>query len=87
MIAISIYGLCALTSLAVAILLYIHSRGRHSPMLFWSFIGFLGLAVSNVLVFADLVLFPSIELIMARSVVGTIAMMALLYGLIRSSGT
>jgi hypothetical protein len=86
MIATAIYALCALTSLTTAAMLYRHSRGRQSPMLFWSFVGFLGLCVSNVLVFADLVVFPTVDMVLPRTIIGTVAMMALLYGLIRSTG-
>lgn len=87
MIAEAIYLLCALTSVIVAALLYRRSRSRSSPLLFWSFVGFLGLALNNVLVYVDLGLLPSIDLVISRTIAGTLGMTAMLYGLIRSSDT
>jgi hypothetical protein len=50
--------------------------------LLWSCIGFFGLAANNVLVFADLVVYPSIDMSLARAATGALAMLALVYGLI-----
>jgi hypothetical protein len=55
---------------------------RRTPLLLWSFIGFLGLAVNNVLVFLDLVIYPSIDMSLARATASALAMLALVYGLI-----
>jgi hypothetical protein len=82
-----IYALCAATSLITAVLLLRQWRRRPSPLLFWSVIGFLGLAVNNVLVYVDLGLLPTVDLALARTVAGVAGMAALLFGLIRSSGT
>ena len=86
MVAEAIYALCAATSLVAAGLLFRHHRARPTPLLFWSFVGFLGLAVNNVLVWVDLGLLPSNDLTLPRTLAGTVAMIALLYGLIRESG-
>ncbi|MBL9023570.1 MAG: hypothetical protein JNL21_15350 [Myxococcales bacterium] len=54
-----IYLLCMLTSLFCAFLLarsYLTSRSR---LLLWSTICFVGLALNNALLVADLVLFPA----------------------------
>ena len=85
MIAKTIYALCAATSLITAVLLLRQHRRRPSPLLFWSVIGFLGLAANNVLVYIDLGLFPSIDLAVTRTLAGAAGMLALLYGFIRSS--
>src|ERR1051325_9717158 len=78
----TIYLLCAATSLVAAFMLLRYYLRRRTPLLLWSFIGFLGLAVSNVLVFVDIVIYPSIDMSLARAAVSAFAMLALVYGLI-----
>jgi hypothetical protein len=80
------YIMCALVSLACGVLLlraYATSRLR---LLLWSGVCFLGLALSNLLVFIDLHLLPQMDLYGFRLVTGTVAMMILLYGLIWEGG-
>lgn len=77
-----VYILCMLTSLACAILLvrgYLKSRSR---LLFWSALCFVGLMVNNMVLFADLVLFPSHDLISWRHPPALLGISALLYGLV-----
>jgi hypothetical protein len=81
-IAEAIYLLCAATSLAAAAMLLRQYRHRPSRLLLWSCIAFSGLAVNNVLVYVDLVLFTGVDLSLIRSAAGAAAMVALLYGLI-----
>jgi len=78
----AIYLLSALTSLAAAWLLLRCYLARRTPLLLWSCIGFAGLALNNVLVYADVVVFPAVDLSLARTVAGAVGMLALLYGLI-----
>jgi hypothetical protein len=86
-IAEGIYLLCAITSVIAATLLFRQHRARPTPLLFWSVVGFLGLALNNALVYVDLGLFPTtIDLVVPRTAAGTAGMVALLYGLIRDSG-
>jgi hypothetical protein len=78
----TIYLLCAATSLVVAMMLlrqYLKSRTR---LLLWSLISFAGLAVNNVLVYVDLVMYTGVDLSLYRSAAGAIAMAVMLYGLI-----
>jgi hypothetical protein len=82
-IAETIYLLCAATSLAAAAMLFRQYRRRPTRLLFWSVIGFVGLALNNVLVFVDLALVPQVDLSLPRSIAGAVAMIALVYGLIR----
>jgi len=82
----AIYLLCAITSLVAAWMLLQYFLHRRTQLLFWSFIGFLGLAANNVLVFLDLVVYPSADLSLARSLVGAVGMLALVYGLIWETG-
>ena len=77
-----IYLLCAATSLLAAWMLLRYYLRRKTPLLLWSFIGFLGLAANNVLVFLDLVVYPSVDLSLARTLPGALGMLALVYGLI-----
>lgn len=80
--AAAVYVLCTLTSIACMALLlrgYVKSRVR---LLLWSGLGFAGFAVNNILLFADLVLYPSVNLILARNLTGLAGVLLLLYGLI-----
>lgn len=81
-IAEAIYLLCAGASLAAAVLLLRQYQRIKTRLLFWSCVGFTGLAVNNVLVYVDLVLVPSIDLSVARTVAAAAGLMALVYGLI-----
>lgn len=81
-IAEAIYLLCAGTSLLAAGMLLRHYRQRRTALLLWSLIGFAGLAVNNVLVFVDLVMFTGVDLSLYRAAAGAAAMVALVYGLV-----
>jgi ABC-type iron transport system FetAB permease component len=80
-----VYILCGLTSIACAILLYRQYRFTKGRLLFWSTCCFLSLAVTNVLLYLDLVVFPNIDLSTVRNAITLAGMMMLLYGLIRES--
>ena len=78
----AVYLLCGITSVACTVLLlrgYLESK---SKLLFWSSLCFGGLALNNVLLFVDLVIVPSTDLGVIRSVLALIAMMILLFGLV-----
>lgn len=77
-----VYALCALTSLACAVLLLRAYRASPAPLLLWSGLGFIGFTVNNVLLFVDLVLVPSIDLSIYRDISAAAAVMVLLFGLI-----
>jgi len=77
-----IYALGALTTILCATVLLIrHVRVKHRLLLF-SGLCFAGLAISNVLIFVDLVLVPDIDLHPLRIVMSIGAMSLLLYALI-----
>lgn len=84
-LAQAIYILCAATSIVAALLLLRQYRASRTRLLFWSSIGFLGLAVNSVLVYVDLALFPSVDLSLHRGIASAVAMVALVYGLIREA--
>jgi hypothetical protein len=78
----AVYILGALTTLLCGILLmrgYVSGRKR---LLLWSSLCFFGLAISNLLVFVDLVLLPDVDLYRWRLLTAAVAMLLLLYGLI-----
>jgi hypothetical protein len=78
-----IYLLCAATSLVAAGLLIRHYRSRKTPLLFWSSIAFLGLAVNNLLLYLDLGVFTGTDLALPRTLMGALAMLVLVYGLVQ----
>jgi hypothetical protein len=81
----AVYVLGTLTTLACGILLLRGYFRGGNKLLLWSAVCFLGLAVSNALVFADLVLLPNIDLYFWRLLTAVISMVALTYGLIWES--
>lgn len=79
----AVYILCALTSVACAVLLLRGYRRSGMRLLLWSGLCFATLAVSNVVLFVDLVVVPEdIDLSLVRSSLGLVGVATLLYGLI-----
>ena len=79
-IALAIYALCALTSLAVAFLLL---RGWHrtrTALLLWSGLCFLGLFLNNALLVLDERLVADLSAV--RTMPALAGVMLLLYGLV-----
>jgi len=77
-----VYVLGFLTTFACgALLIRGYVRGRQK-LLLWSGLCFTGLAISNLLVFVDLVLVPEVDLYRYRLATAAIALAMLLYGLI-----
>lgn len=83
MARILVYLLCALTSMACAWLLIRAFRASRTPMLLWSSIGFAILAASNVILFIDLVIIPTVDLEVLRTATALIGMLVLTSGLVR----
>lgn len=80
-----VYMLGAFISLCCGVLLlrsYGHVKKR---LLLWSGLCFVGLALSNVFIFVDLVMFPEINLYPMRLGTAAGSMLLLLYGLIWES--
>jgi hypothetical protein len=83
--AAAIYGLCALVSLICAyVLLRAYVRQRYN-LLLWSGICFSGLTLNNILLVADKIFLPNIDLTLWRLLVALISLLILLYGLIRDA--
>jgi hypothetical protein len=79
---IALYLVAVVSSGACAVLLfrgYLHRRVR---LLMWSAICFVGLTANNVALFIDLVVFPNIDLRLARLIPALVGMGCLLYGFI-----
>ena len=83
MAAGAVYVLGALIALSCGVLLLRGYRRGRQKLLLWSGLCFLGLTLSNFLIFVDLILLPpSIDLYPLRLATDCIAMALLLYGLI-----
>ncbi|HYG34461.1 MAG TPA: DUF5985 family protein [Clostridia bacterium] len=83
--AAAVYLLCVLTSLACAVLLFRQYRLTRGGLLFWSTWCFVCFALTNALLFVDLIVFPQIDLSVLRSSLNLAGMMMLLYGMIRQT--
>jgi hypothetical protein len=81
-----VYVLCALASLVCAALLWRAWRGSGAPLLFWSTVCFVGLALNNLLLVVDLVVFPDANLTVLRSTIALASLAALIYGLVWDMG-
>jgi hypothetical protein len=77
-----IYLLCVFTSALCAWLLIRGFHRQRQSLLLWSALCFSLLAVNNLLVFADLVILPQIDLSLARSLTALAAGLLLLCGFI-----
>lgn len=78
----TVYVLCALTSIACAVLLfrgYARSRVR---LLLWSGLCFAGLALNNVVLFVDVRVLPETDLSLVRTLPAVAGIAILIYGLV-----
>jgi len=83
--AILVYVLCALTSLACAVLLLRGYRVSGARLLFWSGLFFVGLFLNNVLLIVDVRVVPQVNLAVIRLVPAVIGVALLLYGMVWES--
>ena len=87
-VAEAVYVLCAATCIACAVLLFRGYARNRARLLLWSALCFVGLAVNNLLLFADRVLFPEVSHVAGvsfpiwRTLAALVALSLLLYGLI-----
>jgi hypothetical protein len=77
-----IYSLCALTALLCAWQLLRAWRRSRYRLLWWSGLCFVGLAVSNLLLVADKLLPPQVDLSAWRYLITLVSMLVLVFGLI-----
>ena len=78
----AVYILGVLVTLTCGVLLTRAYTKVKKRLLLWSAVCFYFLALSNLLVFVDLVIFTDIDLYLWRLVSAAVAMLILLYGLI-----
>lgn len=78
-----VYLLCGFTSILCSLLLLRRYLLTRTSLLFWSTGCFCCLALTNVLLFFDLIIFPNIDLSNLRSCITLAGVGMLLYGLIR----
>jgi Family of unknown function (DUF5985) len=81
----AVYLLGILVCLLSAILLLRGFARARKNLLLWSGLCFVGLTISNLLVFLDLVIVPQKDLYIWRLATATIALACMLYGLIWES--
>lgn len=81
----SVYLLCALTSVACAILLVRGYMRTKSALSFWGSACFVGLSLNNVLLYVDLVVAPDIDLSLWRASAAMVGMAMLMFGLVWES--
>ncbi len=82
---IVLYAVAVLSSGACALLLVRGYLRRRIRLLMWSGLCFICLTINNVALFVDLVVFPDIDLRLARLIPALIGMTLLLYGFIWDS--
>jgi hypothetical protein len=80
-VALVVYALCALTSLACAVLLFRGYRQTRVRLLLWSALCFTGLCLNNVLLVID-VRVPAIDLSVWRTLPALLGVALLVYGLV-----
>ena len=80
-----VYALCALTSGLCALLLGRAYRASRARLLLWSSLAFVGLALNNLVLFIDLIVVPTVDLSLYRSLLAAVSIMVLLLGLIWDS--
>lgn len=82
MIASVVYVLCALTSLACAVLLFRGFRASGARLLLWSAVCFAGLTLNNMLLFVDFRVLPQTDLSLWRTLPALLGVAILVYGLV-----
>jgi Family of unknown function (DUF5985) len=79
---IVLYGLAILTSLTCTVLLFRGYVERRLRLLMWSALCFAGLTINNLLLFVDLVIFPSTDLRLWRLLAALAGILCMLYAFI-----
>jgi hypothetical protein len=77
-----VYTLCALTSVACAWLLLSRYRATGLRLLLWSGLCFVGLSLNNAVMLADMLVGPTVDLSLLRTIVALAAMTILMVGLV-----
>ncbi|CAN5832787.1 hypothetical protein BH18ACI5_BH18ACI5_18790 [soil metagenome] len=80
-----VYSLCAVTSGLCTVMLVFRYRSRRDRLILWTALCFCGLTINNVLLFADYVVVPAVDLSLYRSGSAAAAMIVMVAGLIWES--
>ena len=80
--ATAVYLLCALTSLACAVLLLRGYRQRGVRLLLYSGLAFVGFTLGNAMLVVDVVMVPTVDLALFRSLPVLFGLLVLIYGLV-----
>ena len=83
--ATTVYVLCALTSLACAVLLLRGYRQSSARLLLWSGLFFVGLFLNNTLLILDLRVVQQVNLAVIRLLPALVGVLLLLYGMVWES--
>lgn len=78
----AVHILCALTSIACAVLLIRGYFGTRVRLLLWSSLCFVGLALNNVMLVVDEIVFPDMDLSIPRAMPALVGLVVLIYGLV-----
>jgi lipopolysaccharide export LptBFGC system permease protein LptF len=81
----TVYALCLVASCICAALLFRSWRHNRTRLLLWTAVSFSFLALNNLGLFLDMVLFPATDLWFLRLTPSLIAVAVLLYGFIWES--
>jgi hypothetical protein len=77
-----VFILCAVTSLGSALLLFRGALRSRDGLLFWSSMCFFAMAANNALLYANFVVFPEIDLLMAARGATLVGVVLLNFGLV-----
>jgi hypothetical protein len=77
-----IYGLCTILSLAIAVMLWRQHRRSPTRMIYWTALCFTGLALSNLVLVVDKLVFPDLDLRVLRHSISLLSIGLLLFGLV-----
>lgn len=83
----AVYVLCFLTSSACALLLARNYRRTSAPLLLWSALCFVLLALNNLVVVIDMIVLPGIDFRLVRHLLSLGAVAVLLFGFIWDEDT
>jgi len=81
-----IYALCALTALSCTVMLLRAWRRSRARLLLWSGLCFAGLTTNNLLLILDRLVFPDVDLLPARLVLGLLSVWVLAAALVVEDG-
>jgi Family of unknown function (DUF5985) len=86
-VAAAVYVLCALTSLACAVLLLRAYQARGVRLLLWSGLAFVGFTLGNIMLVVDrVVVGPDVDLALWRSLPVLAGLAVLIYGMVWDAG-